>query len=169
MFAWRGGWMLYSEIIPIIAIICIVWRYSTWYSILDTWYWIRVLGTALETGRDVGWRSRHVRVIVQAFWPGAGLGKVGQSASVQGRENEFEVGGQNMCFYTMQKMPEFCFIILNVKTISMVCNVFVVCQIGFCIIAFLWVEDRCKTGWCTIAAFISVSYTHLTLPTIYSV
>ena len=29
----------------------------------------------------------------------------------QGRENEFEVGGgQNMYFYTMQKMPEFCFI-----------------------------------------------------------
>jgi len=26
----------------------------------------------------------------------------------QGRENEFEVGWQNMWFYTMQKMPEFC-------------------------------------------------------------
>ena len=46
------------------------------------------------------------------------------SAHIQGRENEFEVGGQNMCFYTMQKNARILFyclylnnIILNVKTI----------------------------------------------------
>jgi len=39
-------------------------------------------------------------------------GPVLKANAMQGRENEFEVGGggQNMCYYTMQKMPEFCFI-----------------------------------------------------------